>query len=127
MHLYMQMFHVFYILLFHDLAAMGTVVGSIPPRYDPTESKYGNKRAIRIRDLPDVETILITPNEGKSYTWWPVAIMSVHDEYKKGRPWLQDWKFCTCIYQAMWEQPVAWGIKVSKMVNFPSVGVPFFF
>ena len=80
---------------------------------------YANKRAIPWCVIPEVEIELPrTTEQQRLYTWWPVAIMNMKPG-ALGSNELLDYVYVICVYQAMMDQPVAWGIKISQMVDLP--------
>ena len=82
---------------------------------------YLNKRAIPWAPVPAAEIeIPQATDRQKVYTWWPVAIMNIKP-VALGLKELQDYRYVICVYQAMWGKPVAWGMKISKMVNLPFI------
>ena len=90
-------------------------------RYDPGEKKYTkNKRCIPWRFVPeqDTEVPWRAGEHRKAYRWWPVAILQLKDEAAL-RPQLEDWMFVICVYQAMLDQPVAWGVPRTQLLLLP--------
>ena len=82
---------------------------------------YLNKRGIPWSFIPEEEIeIPRATDQQKLYTWWPVAIMNIKPRAMDHKD-VQDYKYVICVYQAMWEKPVAWGMKISKMVNLPFI------
>ena len=88
-------------------------------RYDPREKKYRNRRCIPWRCVPEVDTEVPGGEEHKkAYTWWPVAILRLKDEAAL-RLQLANWMYIICVYQAMLDQPVAWGMPVTQLLHLP--------
>ena len=89
------------------------------PRYDPSDKMYLNKRGIPSPFVPETDVFLPpATNQQKAYTWWPVAVMELKPRAMSHRD-VQDYKYAICVYQAMLEIPVAWGIKISQVLNLP--------
>ena len=80
---------------------------------------YVDKRGIPWHFIPECDTELPDfTGQQKNYTWWPVAIMNLKKEAADFQE-LVDWKYVICVYQAMLDKPVAWGMRITHLLNLP--------
>ena len=80
---------------------------------------YVNKRGIPWHFIPEADMGLpLFTGQQKVYTWWPVAIMNLKPEAADFQD-LVDWKYVICVYQALLDKPVAWGMRISQLLNLP--------
>ena len=95
-------------------------------RYDTNEKKYGNKRLIDYKDIPDEPVeVRKSSDQQKQYGWWPVAILNfknaVFDETRY--PDTASFVYVICIYQLVQDELVAWGIRTSNQKDLKAYKV----
>ena len=76
-------------------------------RYDTGERKYGNKRLIEWKDIPEEPVdVRMASDQPKKYGWWPVAILNfknaVYAETKF--PDTASFVYVICIYQLVQDE-----------------------
>ena len=85
--------------------------------------KYENKRLIFWDTVPTMETCL-RPNGGdeeaeSSTEWWPLAVIELDAEQcpkLKAGTKLTDYVYGICPYQALTDDPPAWGINRTNVI-----------
>jgi hypothetical protein len=97
--------------------------------YNPSQSKYKEQVMVSWADVPEEEVTemgcdhaILNPQESAGV--WPAVQLVLHDTLNDAilGPLKADTRLLVCIYQCLWDPPVAW--IVNDITEMPDISVP---